>query len=109
VKLVVRSAANRDIIAAAEFYERQRIGLGRAFFREVDAIFSVFCHQPYIGQAIEGGQRLRGFPLRRFPYQVIYSLKNDELQVVAVTDQRRQPEAWRYRVLEEQAIYQVAA
>ena len=109
MKLVVRSSANRDIIAAAEFYERNRVGLGREFFREVDAIFSVFCQQPYIGQAIEGGQGLRGFQLKRFPYQVVYSLKNDEVNVLAVTDQRRQPETWRYRVQEEQAIYQLAA
>ncbi|TDJ43334.1 MAG: type II toxin-antitoxin system RelE/ParE family toxin [Gammaproteobacteria bacterium] len=109
MKLVVRSAANRDIIAAAEFYERKRIGLGREFFREVDAIFSVFRRLPYIGQAIDGDPGLRGFQLKRFPYQVIYRLRNDELKVLAVTHQRRQPEKGRYRVQEESAIYRLAA
>jgi plasmid stabilization system protein ParE len=109
MKLIVRSAANLDIVAAAEFYERKRLGLGREFFREVDAIFSVFRRQPYIGQAIEGDPGLRGFPLKRFPYQVIYRLRNNEIKVLAVTHQRRQPEIWRYRIQEESANYRLAA
>ena len=109
MKLVVRSAAKLEIVAAAEFYEKKRLGLGREFFREVDVIFSVFRRQPYIGQAIEGDLGLRGFPLKRFPYLVIYRLKNDEIKVLAVTHQHRQPENWRYRVQEEPAIYRLAA
>jgi toxin ParE1/3/4 len=109
MKVHVRSGANLDVIAVAKYYERERPGLGRDFHHEVEAIFRLFRQQPYLGQSIDGHPELRGFQLKRFPYRVIYRLANDEVTVLAVTHQRRQPEAWRNRVQEAPAIYQLAA
>ena len=109
MKLRVRSAAHLDIIVVAEIYEGERLGLGHDFLREVDSIFSLFRQHPYLGQSIDGHLGLRGFQLKRFPYRVIYRLANDEVTVLAVTHQRRQPEAWRNRIQEAPAFYQLAA
>ena len=109
MKLRVRSAAHLDIMVLAEFYEQERSGLGHDFLREVDAIFSLFRRQPYLGQRIDGHPELRGFQLKRFPYRVIYHLANNEVTILAVAHQRRRPESWQDRVQEAPAIYQLAA
>lgn len=39
----------------------------------------------------------RRFPLRRFPYSIIYQLKPDEIRVIALAHQSRRPGYWRGR------------
>jgi len=109
MKVHVRSAANRDVIAIAKYYEGERLGLGRDFHLEVEAIFRLFCHQPHLGQGTDGHAGLRGFQLKRFPYQVIYRLTNDAVTILAVVYQGRRPASWRDRVQERPAAYPIAA
>jgi mRNA-degrading endonuclease RelE of RelBE toxin-antitoxin system len=43
-------------------------------------------------------ERLRRCQVHRFPYRIIYQVRNDLLLIVAVQHHRRKPENWRTRL-----------
>jgi hypothetical protein len=52
-------------------------------------------HNPELGAIWRG--TARRFPLRRFPYNLVYQIKPDELRVIALAHQRRRPSYWKNR------------
>ena len=85
--------AERELIDAANYYaEHAGPDLGLAFIAEFERALAVLCDHPHLGPVWRG--KSRRFPLRRFPYSVIYRLRIDELYVVALAHQRRRPTYW---------------
>jgi toxin ParE1/3/4 len=109
MRLIVRSTANIDIVAAAEYYEDRRVGLGNDFFHEVEATFHLLQHHPRLGQPLARNGALRRFQLKRFPYQIIYLLSYKTIIIRVVTHQQRLPGVWQNQVQEESAVYDLAA
>ena len=62
---------------------------------ELDRAGMAIVDLPQAWPLFEGGTRR--FLLRRFPYQLIYRQRADEIEVVAVMHQRRRPGYWRRR------------
>lgn len=58
----------------------------------IDGAVYYLCLHPLAG--VEWRDQRRRFPLRRFPYSIIYYLRNTELRVVAIAHHRRRPEYW---------------
>lgn len=86
--------AEDDLLEAARLYEDQAIGLGERFLDEVERCLELLLDRPHIGRPIG---KLRRFPLRKFPFTLIYALDDDGLVVVAVALHRRRPGYWRER------------
>ena len=66
--------------------------LGLAFIAEFERALAVLSVHPNLGapwRAIA-----RRFPLRRFPYSVVYRINGEELRVIALAHQRRRPGYW---------------
>lgn len=83
-----------EICEAAEFYDNRVSGLGADFLNEVDAAIERILNFPEAWGPL--GEKYRRCHLRRFPYSVIYSIKNDEeILVVSVFHQSREPRSWR--------------
>jgi plasmid stabilization system protein ParE len=80
-RLVVRSAAEADIAAAALWYEERATGLGTEFLRAVDVTLA----------------EIRRLP-ERFPYAVYFVPSADLISVVACMHARREPRRWEERV-----------
>jgi plasmid stabilization system protein ParE len=94
-RLVVRRQAKADIRAAARWYESQRVGLGRAFVQEIDALLDRVRLNPMQYQLVHLGVR-RAIP-RRFPYGVFYRIDGADILVFAVVDLHRDPSIWQER------------
>ena len=94
-RLVVRRQAKADIREAARWYERQRVGLGRAFVQQTDALLDLIRLNPKQYQVVYREVR-RGIP-RRFPYGVFYRIEGSEILVFAVVDLHRDPSIWQDR------------
>ena len=94
-RLVVRRQAKADIRDAARWYERQRIGLGRAFVEQIDALLDRIRLNPMQYQVVHREIR-RAIP-RRFPYGVFYRIEGSEVLVFAVVDLHRDPSTWQDR------------
>jgi plasmid stabilization system protein ParE len=96
VKLFIAPAALAELQAAAAFYvSSANVQLGRAFLAEFERKVNLVAATPDLGTLIRGS--LRRIPLRRFPYNLIYQTKSDEMRVLAVAHQRRRPGYWKIR------------
>jgi toxin ParE1/3/4 len=88
--------AQEDLDEGASFY-RQQAGtfLARSFLTEFERTIETILRFPRIGRQVDGIRRK--FPLKRFPYSIIYRFDDQELYVLAVHHQSRRPDYWRHR------------
>jgi plasmid stabilization system protein ParE len=85
-----------DIIAAAEWYDDQRAGLGDEFVTEVDAVIRSLVRSPLI-HAVRFAD-VRCARLKRFkPYGVFYYLWQGEVVVFGIFHASRHPRVARGR------------
>ena len=89
----VSAEADRELTEGAQFYSREGSKeVAEAFVDEFERVAALLCIQPQLGA--QWGNGRRRFPLRKFPYSVIYYLRDDELRIVAIAHHRRRPEYW---------------
>ena len=89
------SEAKIEFIEASEYYEDQVVGLGDVFIEEVENVLHVIKHHPFSGAKITVSTRR--FLVPRFPYGIIYSVKDDLITIFAVMNLRRKPGYWKLR------------
>ena len=77
---------------AIEFYELQLSGLGKKFFNEVLETIELISQFPQ-GWS-RNSENTRKAVLRKFPYNLIYSILNNKIYIIAVAHQNRIPEYW---------------
>jgi len=87
--------AREELNEATAFYETSVPGLGEAFLDDVERAIEMLRESPGIGAPV--GRRFRKSILRRFPFSVVYALREEEIVIVAVAHQRRRPGYWRGR------------
>ena len=95
IRVVLPKAAQTDIDAAAQWYEREQTGLGRSFLDAVDQALARIGDNPEAFPLIWRDKR-RAL-LRRFPYGIYFRLDNDAAVAVACFHARRNPTMWRAR------------
>jgi hypothetical protein len=92
--------ADRELQAAAQWYEDQVSGLGAQFLAEaIDALTDIERHPRRFARV--GGRtrrEIRRRLLAHFPYRVVYEVREDECVVVAVTHTSRRPGYWKDRL-----------
>jgi len=103
VRVEVLDAAEREAIRAARWYEVRQEGLGRDFVEAVAEALAAIGLAPRRFRRWQPGKtrrelRVRG--MRRFPYLVIYEVREDEDRIVvaAVAAAKRRPGYWLYRL-----------
>jgi toxin ParE1/3/4 len=85
--------ADRELSEGALYYARESSAdLGLAFIAEFERALDLLCTHPLLGAVWKRDRRR--FPLRRFPYSIIYYIKGDELRVIALAHHRRRPGYW---------------
>lgn len=95
-RLVVRAAAEADIIDATLWYEQRAHGLGTEFLRALDVTFAEIVRLPERFPAAL--RECRCALLRRFPYAVYFVATPDRISVVACMHAHRDPRRWEERV-----------
>lgn len=93
-RVVVVSAAEREISEAAAWYEEHKSGLGEPFIAVRDATLAAAA-SPTLYAKIHGD--LRRVLVRRFPYALIVHERPGELVVLACAHLRRDPRIWQSR------------
>ena len=92
---VLREAAE-ELRAIAQYYEAQRLGLGRAFAEEVQRAQLRIRERPLASRIERGEVRVR--TVARFPYRIYYRAREDEILIIAIAHRRRRSGFWRVRV-----------
>lgn len=85
----------REIIA---YYNQQRDGLGQEFALELRQTLLRMKHYPLAWSPLS--PRVRRCRVNRFPYSVIYEVRNDLLLIAAVQHHSKEPDSWRNRLME---------
>ena len=91
--------AAQEFIAAADWYEGERSGLGREFEAAIHAAIADLASGLFSGSRVPGrGPEVRRLVLSRFPYDIVFLPRPDEIVIVAVAHQARRPGYWRNRL-----------
>ena len=89
----VSSEADWELTKEALFYAREGgAELGQAFISEFERVLALVCQHPELGARWRNNRR--HFPLRKFPFSIIYYIEGEELRVVALAHHRRSPDYW---------------
>ena len=80
--LQVQSEAVIDMQEAFEWYEMQKEGLGFGFIEEVENGFENVCKHPQYYTSVNAD--FRRIKVKRFPYLIIYEIREDSVIVVSV-------------------------
>jgi toxin ParE1/3/4 len=91
----IHETAEIEINEAADFYDLESPGLGNVFVDEVQRAVEIISQFPDAAPLIRGSVRKK--LLAKFPYYLIYSVRPDELRLLAVAHQKRRPFYWRGR------------
>jgi plasmid stabilization system protein ParE len=90
MKVTIHLAAEQDLRLAAEFYEQKGSSLiANRFIAEFKRAVSLLREYPQIGSPRSGGRC--GFPMKVFPYTVIYRATVDEITILVVKHDGRRP------------------
>ncbi len=81
---------------AADYYERQRAGLGAAFVSRVQEVLDRIAATPRLHGTVY--QSVRKAVVKKFPYIVFYQEEGGEILVISVFHTRRDPAVWQARV-----------
>lgn len=88
-------SAEEEANNARSWYAKRNSSAAEAFLVELDAAVFVISEAPSRWPRIYG--RYRRFPMRTFPFSIIYLVRRDFVEVMAVAHHRRKPGYWRIR------------
>ncbi len=91
----LREEAERDLGAAAAWYEQQRVGLGHDFLDEVLSTFELVAEQPLKYPVVH--RDTRRALMARFPFGIYFRVEQSQIVVVAVIHGSRHPRRWQSR------------
>ena len=97
MKVSFLDVAAQEFAEAREYYDNQRVGLGDEFALEVQQTIGRIVEHPSAWAPLSS--RTRRCRMRRFPFGVIYQLRADQILIVAILHERRDPRSWRERLV----------
>ena len=93
--VVLRHQATEDLLAACDYLEAQRPGLGTRLVREVRRVLErITTHPELHGRVYEDVRRAA---VKRFSYGVFYKSTPDRIEVLAVFHDSRDPDGLQSR------------
>lgn len=92
MRVTFNELAERELNDGAHHYEHEQPGLGSAFITDVQQCTEAILAYPFAGSIVRGSIRRR--LCQRFPYGLLYTVRQDELRILAVMHLRRRPFYW---------------
>ncbi len=96
MNVVFLETAEFEFNEAIMFYNIQRENLGYEFASEVKNAIERIIENPEAWAPLS--KRTRRCLTRRFPYGIIYQIRNKTLLIISVMHLRRKPQTWRSRM-----------
>ena len=87
--------AREELLEAIQYYETESPGLGTSFLAAVNEGLDQLLAFPESAPILYGKVRRKN--IRRFPYSLLYSLRQGDIRVLAIMNQKRRPFYWRGR------------
>lgn len=93
MRLHYSEAARRELDEAFAYLELEQPGLGSRFTADVDEALVRILQQPFAWHPL--GPHLRRCHLKHFRYAVIYRIRGEQAEILAIAHDRRRPDYWR--------------
>lgn len=91
MKRSIHRFAADDLAEAVRFYRREAgVAIARRFVNEFERVVGLLEDYPDIGTPTGDGRK--SFPLVDFPYSIIYRVGEQEIRILVVRHQSRDPE-----------------
>ncbi len=90
--VVISSRAELEITEAIEWYEKIEKSLGLSFLDNLDQAISAVIKNPEMYPVIF--KNVRRILIKKFPYSIFYHLTKNEIVVLAVFHEKRNPTNW---------------
>ena len=94
--VIIRPEAEDDLKETFSWYEEKRTGLGYSFLLQVDAGINFINRNPEIHP--KEYKETRKHLIKRFPYKIIYLVKEEEIIILAVIHGKRRPTLIKKRI-----------
>jgi len=94
--VVFHPQAKQELNHTVKYYESQHKGLGKRFLIYFQNSILKIQSFPLMYHQIE--ENLRQCRLSRFPYGIIYRLKDEQIEIIAVMHTHRKPGYWKERI-----------
>lgn len=94
-KIEFHPEAQVELEDARRWYRERNQIAGRAFVTEVLRALGIIAASPDAWQQTRANERR--FVLKRFPYSIIYRIRENEIFITALAHQRRLPGYWHSR------------
>ncbi|MDN3542927.1 type II toxin-antitoxin system RelE/ParE family toxin [Kinneretia asaccharophila] len=92
--LEFRPAAHRELVAALQWYLSDGgPAVAARFGQAVEQATQLLASMPQLGTPSHASPT-RGWPLKRFPFTLVYRVQGERLTVIAVAHQSREPGYW---------------
>lgn len=88
--------AYAELDDAIEYYNTQAQGLGKVFFEEVLFTIKLVSQFPTAWPSVS--LHTKKAILRRFPYSLIFAIRNRKITIIAIAHHHRNPEYWIDRI-----------
>jgi plasmid stabilization system protein ParE len=95
VKLLWHGEARAEADAATAFYDEKQPGLAQRFIDHLEDALRRIQRHPQAYRQVEGD--IRRCRVLHFPYGVIYRVRSDFIEIVAIMHIRRSPGYWKQR------------
>ena len=96
MNITLLEPAQIELDETVEYYNYESYGLGDAFLKEFLTVLDRICEFPEAWQPCS--KRTRRCQTRRFPYGIIYQIREQEILIIAVANLHREPDYWTNRV-----------
>ena len=93
--VVFRPQAEVEVLAARQWYEARRLGLGSEFRAAVDEAVGRVSRQPESFSRVHG--EMRRALLQRFPFGLYFEIIDNRVVVLGVVHGHRDPKRWKSR------------
>ena len=95
MRVVSHPEAEDELEGAVLLYEARQPGLGDAFLDEFERTLQRVMASPERWRKVPGGNRKLNF--NRFPYAIIYGMRDEVIYIKAVMHLHRRPFYWKHR------------
>jgi|ERR1044072_725738 plasmid stabilization system protein ParE len=97
MKVEFLTPAQREFEQIVRYYDEQREGLGNQFITEFRRTVRRIENFPTAWFPLSSD--VRRCQVHRFPYSVIYTVRNEGILIAAIQHHKRQPDHWRNRLV----------
>lgn len=98
MKVVILDEADAELAAAAEWYEREKDGLGDELLVEAARVIRAIAEGPKTWPLVARSRTVRRLVFTRFPYIAYFVISTEEVRVIAFGHTSRKPGYWRQRL-----------